>query len=242
MDDPQVPTTPELAVCAAVLTGATHGYAVGTLLAPGGPLGRSWSLSRPLVYRAIDGAVAGGLLAGEVTGQGRGRGRTNLVITAHGRASVEAWLEQPVGGEWDHPEVFLFKYAVLEMLGADLSALVASQRRVLSTASLPATTVDDVWVDMRRAAGRRLLDTLDAAAATPSEAPPALAISARNQIRARVTEIRRSDVMCTVKAATEGVSTVTAAVTSEAVDALGLGTGDVIVAVVKATELVIARP
>ena len=60
--DRQPPPSPDLSlaehVCLALIVeGVTHGWAVGTLLAPDGQLGRIWSLTRPLTYRAIDGLV-----------------------------------------------------------------------------------------------------------------------------------------------------------------------------------------
>ena len=55
-----VPTEPSFAewVCLTLVNQkVSHGWALGTMLAPDGELGRIWTLSRPLTYRAIDGLV-----------------------------------------------------------------------------------------------------------------------------------------------------------------------------------------
>ena len=67
--------TPTLSVAeqvclALVVEGQSHGWAIGTLLAPEGDVGRVWTLSRPLTYRAVDGLVDKGLVARVVTGHG----------------------------------------------------------------------------------------------------------------------------------------------------------------------------
>ena len=50
-------------VCLTLITQkVSHGWALGTMLAPDGELGRIWTLSRPLTYRAIDGLVDKGLI------------------------------------------------------------------------------------------------------------------------------------------------------------------------------------
>ena len=58
----------------------SHGWALGTMLAPDGEVGRIWSLTRPLTYRAIDGLVDRGLVTR--TGQTAGRGRDGSLLAA----------------------------------------------------------------------------------------------------------------------------------------------------------------
>jgi hypothetical protein len=49
------PSFAELVCLTLIIQGVAHGWALGTMLAPDGELGRIWTLSRPLTYRAIDG-------------------------------------------------------------------------------------------------------------------------------------------------------------------------------------------
>jgi hypothetical protein len=48
----------EWACLGALDAGPSHGFALAEQLGPSGPIGRVWSLSRPLTYRAIDRLVA----------------------------------------------------------------------------------------------------------------------------------------------------------------------------------------
>jgi molybdate transport system regulatory protein len=68
---------------------------------------------------------------------------------------------------------------------------------------------------------------------------PVAGISIRNQLRGEVTEVASGDAMATVKIAVDG-STLTAAVTAEAVTELGLSTGSQVVALIKSTEIALA--
>ena len=90
---------PELAgrVCLALVAeGPTHGWAVAALLAPGAELGRIWSLSRPLTYRALDGLASEGLIERVGTEPGGGRNRTVMAVTVTGERVLDEWLSAPV--------------------------------------------------------------------------------------------------------------------------------------------------
>lgn len=63
-------------------------------------------------------------------------------------------------------------------------------------------------------------------------------LSTRNQLAGTVTEINVGSVMTTVKIDVSG-QTVTAAVTKEAVEELGLSVGSPVVALVKSTEVML---
>ncbi len=93
------PTAADFAqhVCLAlVVEGVEHGWAVGSVLAADGGLGRIWTLSRPLAYRALDQLVDDGRVRRRGTAPGRGRNRILLAATAAGRRDDAAWLDQPV--------------------------------------------------------------------------------------------------------------------------------------------------
>ncbi len=83
-------------VCLTLITQkVSHGWALGTMLAPGGELGRIWTLTRPLTYRAIDGLVDKGLITRTGQAAGRGRDRVVLAPTPAGRRLVKRWLDTP---------------------------------------------------------------------------------------------------------------------------------------------------
>jgi len=67
-----------------------------------------------------------------------------------------------------------------------------------------------------------------------------LKISARNVIRGRVTEVTRGQATANVKIDLGG-TTLTASITVEAVNDLKLATGDQVYAVVKASNVIVAK-
>jgi len=66
-------------------------------------------------------------------------------------------------------------------------------------------------------------------------------LSARNRISARVTRVRGGDIASEVKLATISRGTLTSLISNEAVRELGLKEGDEVEAVIKATEVMIAK-
>jgi PadR family transcriptional regulator AphA len=116
-------------VCLAlVVEGRTHGWAVAGLLAPDGDVGRIWSLSRPLTYRALDQLVAAGLVdrAGQVPG--RGRARTVLTATTRGRRQSRRWLDRPVAHLRDVRTELLVKLELRRRAGLALRPLLEAQQ------------------------------------------------------------------------------------------------------------------
>src|SRR5215218_7210483 len=84
-------------VCLALVAeGATHGWHIGSLLAPEGEVGRVWSLTRPLTYRALELLADKRLLQRSPGAATAGRERQLLRITAQGRRVHDAWLATPV--------------------------------------------------------------------------------------------------------------------------------------------------
>lgn len=67
-----------------------------------------------------------------------------------------------------------------------------------------------------------------------------LKISARNQIKGKVIEIEKEGLIAKVKIAVEP-TTITAVITSEAADMLSIKKDDKVLAVVKATEVMIGK-
>jgi DNA-binding PadR family transcriptional regulator len=123
---------PQLAgqVCLALVSeGPTHGWALSGLLASDGDIGRIWSLSRPLTYRALDQLVADGLVARVGTAPGGGRSRTLVDATEAGLAANRAWLDRPVELPRDVRSELLLKLALRERAGLALAPLATAQRR-----------------------------------------------------------------------------------------------------------------
>jgi molybdate transport system regulatory protein len=66
-------------------------------------------------------------------------------------------------------------------------------------------------------------------------------LSTRNQLAATVTSVTTGTVMASVKVELAGGHAVTAAITSESVEELGLAEGDQVTVLVKATEVMLAK-
>ena len=148
-------------VCLAVVgEQPTHGWAIVKLLAADGELGRVWSLSRPLPYRAIDRLVAFGLVDRADAGR-----RAELRITAAGRRVRRAWLDAPVEHLRDLRTEFLLKITLRARGGLDRTDLVDRQRRHLASAidaltGTPPTDPVELWRSESAQAARRFLERL----------------------------------------------------------------------------------
>jgi DNA-binding PadR family transcriptional regulator len=118
----------EWACLAALGQGRLHGFALAKRLAPDGDLGRVWTMSRPLTYRAIATLTEMGLVrpAGEESGQG-GPTRTALCLTPKGRAALRGWLLAPVSHPRDVRSELLLKIVVCELMDLDRDALITAQ-------------------------------------------------------------------------------------------------------------------
>ncbi len=116
-------------VCLAVVaSGVDYGGAVAALLAPGAELGRIWSLSKPLTYRAIDALVTEGSIDRRGTAPGRGRERSLLSPTRRGRRIADRWLAEPVAHLREVRTELLLKFAVLERMGRSRRPLALAQQ------------------------------------------------------------------------------------------------------------------
>jgi PadR family transcriptional regulator AphA len=179
----------EWACLGILVQGRAHGYDVSLRLAPGGAIGRAWTLSRPLTYRALDQLTQRGLIepVGEERGLAGGN-RTILAPTAQGRARLRRWLRQPVEHLRDVRGELLVKLILCDQLGTDPRPLLEAQRTLFApiAAGLArpgrrsrATAVDPVdpveaWRDESSRAVVRFLDRLLASSdrATPPAPTP----------------------------------------------------------------------
>ena len=67
-------------------------------------------------------------------------------------------------------------------------------------------------------------------------------LSARNQLHGTVTAVDHGKVMSTIKVTLPDGQTLTAAITREAAEDLGLAPGAPVIAVIKATEVMLGTP
>ena len=71
---------------------------------------------------------------------------------------------------------------------------------------------------------------------------PIFSLSARNQLQGTVVAVHHGEVMSTVKALLADGQSLTAAITKEAAADLDLAPGDAVVIIIKATEVIVAKP
>ena len=120
------------AVLALTAEGPTHGFAVAKALGPDGEIGRVWSLSRPLVYRALDELVEVGLVEkGAVEPSDRGPDRRSIRATALGRRRLGRWLNEPVEHVRDVRSLLMLKLLFLDRSGGDPAPLLEAEQALL---------------------------------------------------------------------------------------------------------------
>ena len=160
----------EWAVLGAVAEGRTHGFALAQLLAPGGALGRVWTLTRGRIYQILKKLVQVGLVAELSTERGdRGPLRTIVAVTPAGQQALDGWLEQPVDHVRDVRSMLLLKLALLARSHRDWQPLIELQRRRI-TAQMhgldenraKAVGFEQVLLEWRATSSRATIDFLDA--------------------------------------------------------------------------------
>ena len=115
-----IPTLAEAVCLTLVAREPTHGWSIVKTLAADGEIGRVWSLSRPLTYRALAALAAADLIEPAGSEPGAGPPRTIWRATAKGRRAARSWLRRPVSHPRDMRTEFLLK-VVLGAPAADLS-------------------------------------------------------------------------------------------------------------------------
>jgi PadR family transcriptional regulator AphA len=235
-------------VCLTLITQkVSHGWALGDVLARDGELGRIWSLSRPLTYRAIDGLADKELITRTGQAAGRGRDRVLLAPTPAGRRLARKWLDTPVEHLRDVRIELLVKLALRERAGLDNTTLLAAQQQLLAPTIdvLTSSRADDDLVDLwRRESARAVRRFLEQALHPPGDgeaSKPELQLSARNQLRGVITSVHHGEVMSTINAVLRDGQPVTAAITKSSATELDLAPGDPIVVIIKSTEVIVAK-
>lgn len=116
--------------CLGILAQApAHGFAVAARLRPSGDVGRVWSLSRALTYRALDQLRLQSLVRtiGEEPGIAGGS-RTILAPTRGGSQRLRTWLGTPVTHLRDLRSELLLKLVLAEACDIDVTPLLDAQR------------------------------------------------------------------------------------------------------------------
>lgn len=157
--------------CLGILyAGRAHGFAIAARLKPSGDVGRVWSLSRALTYRALDQLTERGLIEPVGTERGiAGGNRTILAATRSGRAQLRKWLATPVTHLRDLRSELLLKLVIADICQLDITPMLHQQR--LHVAELTdriddqiAERPDDIvarWRSESSKAALRFLDHLD---------------------------------------------------------------------------------
>lgn len=156
-----------------------HGFAIARELGPDGALGRTWTVPRSLVYRAIDHLLALELVELVRTEEGdHGPRRTVMRPTRRGRAALRSWLRRPVAHLRDVRSELLVKLTLVERRGEAVAPLAAQQLEVfrpafegLAAASRRSTgpeRLTDLWrVESSRSVERFLTDLVSRSARAP---------------------------------------------------------------------------
>lgn len=234
-----------------VAAGASHGWALVRELDRTGSLGAVWSLSRQLTYRAVEQLIQKDLLEPVGHEPGRGPGRILLGLTEAGQTAIGGWLDSPAVHIRDVRTETLLKLLLRDRLGLPngdfLRAQQAALRNVIDSLLGPDHATAGFPDILRRETARATHRFLDAAlAAVNGEANrpavrPVAQLSARNQLSGTVTLVTNGDVMSTVRLTLPDGQMITAAITRDAADDLGFAPGDPITAIVKATEVLLAK-
>jgi DNA-binding PadR family transcriptional regulator len=123
----------ECAVLALLVEEPRHGYDLASELSPSSEVGEVWTVSRPLVYRALDRLEALGLAEARRREPGQaGPRRTVYGPTRRGRSLLRRWLAAPVDHLRDVRGALLLKLVLGRRLGVDRGPLVESQLRALA--------------------------------------------------------------------------------------------------------------
>lgn len=229
-----------------ILHGTSHGYQLAKQFEANTMLGEVLTLSRPVVYRAIKTLEEHRLIRSiESTGL-RGQLKWKLKCTPDGERSSKQWLAEPVLHLRDLRSEFLVKILLTQITKASTARLIKLQRQTLEAVTKllladSAPTAVAIWRREQARASLRFLDELDGASQTPSiDSKKQFQVSARNQLRAKISKVKHGDTLSTVYLSLEPNQTMTSTITREATQDLSLAPGSQVVALFKATDVMIA--
>lgn len=107
-----------------------HGWAIHEELSPTGYIGHAWTLSRQLVYRAIDTLVEDGLVKRATPKDGGGGDKVIISPTAAGKRTAMLWLDSPVTHLRDVRTELVLKVMLREKMKMPLDSFLALQHEV----------------------------------------------------------------------------------------------------------------
>jgi molybdopterin-binding protein len=238
----------ENACLALVLFGIDHGYRLARQFEPDQQLGEVFTLTRPVVYRAIKTLELAGHLESTESSGVRGQLKWTLRCTQIGEAHARAWLDTPVEHIRDIRSELLIKLLIRQAHGLDVDVLIKRQRTTLLPVVEHLLDGKDsgpvaIWRREQARSVMRFLDEYEGARPEPmrDERGDVLNISARNQLRAVVKSVKHGDILSSIHLDIEPGQTMTATITREATESLQLAPGTPIVALCKATDVLVAR-
>ena len=141
-----------------------HGWSIVKALAPEGEIGRVWTLSRPLTYRALAALEAAAMIEPRGEEPGAGPPRTIWRATAKGRRASRSWLHKPVRHPRDMRTEFLLKIElgarVPDLARAQLTAFTPVFAGLQRSVDADPTDVVARWRLESAEATRRFLESL----------------------------------------------------------------------------------
>ena len=127
------PSLPEWAALGLLCEQPTHGWAIAQALSPSGDIGRVYSCTRPLVYRALAQLREAGLAESRGTSTSEsGPARTTLGATRRGRSAFRRWRGRTVEHVRDVRTDLMLKLLFHDRAGLDPSPLLREQTRLLA--------------------------------------------------------------------------------------------------------------
>jgi DNA-binding PadR family transcriptional regulator len=153
-------------VLALIVQQPRHGWALHEELAPRGEIGRAWTLSRQLVYRAIDTLEVDGLVKRAQPKDGGGADKVIISPTAKGKSHITTWLNQPVEHLRDVRTELVVKMMLRERAGLSAQSFLTVQQEAFAPLlraieSSPAQTPVDMWRRESASAVKRFLTRLE---------------------------------------------------------------------------------
>jgi len=122
------PSLTEWAVLGLLKEGSAHGWDIARAFAPEGAIGNVWTVSRPLVYRAITVLRDLGYIEDRGSApSSSGPERVVLGTTGRGRSAFRRWLGRPVEHVRDLRSELLLKLLFVERAGLDRVPLLRAQ-------------------------------------------------------------------------------------------------------------------
>ena len=143
-----------------------HGWAIHEELSPTGYIGHAWTLSRQLVYRAIDTLVEDGLVKRATPKDGGGADKVIISPTAAGKRTAMQWLDSPVTHLRDVRTELVLKVMLREKMKLPLDSFLEAQHVIFDPliASINKDTSDspvNLWRRESANAVKRYLSRLE---------------------------------------------------------------------------------